>query len=39
MRVLILGMLMAGMPNALDGCDIGAFEWQPADTKGKAPKP
>ena len=27
------------MPNALDGCDIGAFEWQPADTKTKAPKP
>ena len=27
------------MPNALDGCDIGAFEWQPADTKVKAPKP
>ena len=27
------------MPNALDGCDIGAFEWQPADTKTKGPKP
>jgi CSLREA domain-containing protein len=27
------------MPNALDGCDIGAFEWQPADTKIKGPKP
>ena len=26
------------MPNALDGCDIGAFEWQPTDTK-KSPKP
>jgi len=27
------------MPNALDGCDIGAFEWQPTDTKIKGPKP
>src|SRR5215207_7135474 len=27
------------MPNALDACDIGAFEWQPADTKIKGPKP
>jgi CSLREA domain-containing protein len=27
------------MPNALDACDIGAFEWQPAETKGKGPKP
>jgi len=28
------------MPNALDGCDIGAFEWQPTDTKnGQGPKP
>jgi CSLREA domain-containing protein len=27
------------VPNALDGCDIGAFEWQPADTKIKGPKP
>jgi CSLREA domain-containing protein len=27
------------MPNALDGCDIGAFEWHPADTKTKGPKP
>ena len=28
------------MPNAIDGCDIGAFEWQPADTKnGQGPKP
>jgi CSLREA domain-containing protein len=27
------------MPNALDGCDIGAFEWQPAGTKMKGPKP
>jgi len=27
------------MPNALDACDIGAFEWQPADTKVKGPKP
>lgn len=27
------------MPNALDGCDIGAFEWNPADTKTKGPKP
>jgi CSLREA domain-containing protein len=27
------------MANALDGCDIGAFEWQPADTKIKGPKP
>jgi CSLREA domain-containing protein len=27
------------MPNALDACDIGAFEWQPVDTKGKGPKP
>ena len=27
------------MPNALDGCDIGAFEWQPAGTKIKGPKP
>lgn len=26
------------MPNALDGCDIGAFEWQPTDTKTKGPK-
>jgi CSLREA domain-containing protein len=26
------------MPNALDGCDIGAFEWQPADSKTKGPK-
>jgi CSLREA domain-containing protein len=25
------------MPNALDSCDIGAFEWQPTDTKGKKP--
>jgi CSLREA domain-containing protein len=23
------------MPNALDGCDIGAFEWQPASTGSK----
>jgi CSLREA domain-containing protein len=29
----------ARMPNAVDGCDIGAFEWQPADTKTKGPKP
>jgi CSLREA domain-containing protein len=27
------------MPNALDACDIGAFEWHPVDTKGKGPKP
>jgi CSLREA domain-containing protein len=27
------------VPNALDGCDIGPFEWSPADTKGKGPKP
>ena len=28
------------MPNVLDGCDIGAFEWQPTDTKsGQGPKP
>ena len=27
------------VPNALDGCDIGPFEWNPADTKGKGPKP
>jgi len=27
------------MPNALDACDIGAFEWNPPDTKGKGPKP
>lgn len=28
------------VPNALDGCDIGAFEWQPSDTKnGQGPKP
>ena len=27
------------MPNALDSCDIGAFEWQPASTKPKGPKP
>lgn len=26
------------MPNALDGCDIGAFEWQPPSTKLKGPK-
>jgi CSLREA domain-containing protein len=30
------------MPNALDGCDIGAFEWQPAEPAaggpGKGPK-
>ena len=27
------------MPNALDACDIGAFEWNPPGTKGKGPKP
>jgi CSLREA domain-containing protein len=27
------------MPNALDACDIGAFEWNPPITKGKGPKP
>ena len=27
------------MPNALDGCDIGSFEWQPAPAKPKGPKP
>jgi CSLREA domain-containing protein len=27
------------VPNALDGCDIGAFEWNPPQTKGNGPKP
>jgi CSLREA domain-containing protein len=27
------------VPNALDSCDIGAFEWQPVPTKTKGPKP
>ena len=27
------------MPNALDACDIGAFEWLPADSKIKGSKP
>ena len=27
------------VPNALDACDIGSFEWQPAPAKTKGPKP
>jgi CSLREA domain-containing protein len=27
------------IPNALDACDIGSFEWNPPDAKGKGPKP
>jgi CSLREA domain-containing protein len=27
------------VPNALDSCDIGSFEWQPVPTKTKGPKP
>ena len=27
------------MPNALDACDIGSFEWNPPGTKGKGHKP
>jgi CSLREA domain-containing protein len=27
------------VPNALDGCDMGAFEWNPASTKGNGQKP
>lgn len=27
------------MSNAVDACDIGAFEWNPLVTKGKGPKP
>ena len=27
------------VPNALDGCDIGAFEWNPPQTKRNGPKP